>query len=341
MLEFFENLELNTVRLVRFIENQLHCGLMQRSIGSDEMIWSRGVFVLLGLDPAAVKPSFSLLQQAKHPDDRLTIDEIDSSYDAASTISRKFRIIRSDGSLRVLAQHGEVLFNAAGKREKLVSVIIDVTDQEFFREQAERIAARRDAFAIHSGLFLCRIRPDGFVTHLPGHGREYEVAEERYGGQNWRNLIHPDDSEESILLFSIAAQDKVPISREHRIKQVDGSFRWHRETRIPVFNRRQEMVELLLLSQDIEKEKNIDLLKDASKQLTGTQVRMGRAAVRWTVQELAEKAAVSPSTIRRIEEFDGVTENASEALANIRKTLCSTGMEFIFPPGGKPGVRPK
>ncbi len=35
--------------------------------------------------------------------------------------------------------------------------------------------------------------------------------------------------------------------------------------------------------------------------LTGTQVRMARAAVGWGVRELAEKAKINPNTVSRID----------------------------------------
>ncbi len=340
MLEFFAKLEMNDVRLVRFIETQLRCGLMQRSLGSGEMIWSRGMFNLLGLDPETDRPSFALLQSVKHPDDRLTIDEIEASYDAASVISRTFRVIRSDGSMRVLSQHGEILFNSEGRREKLVSAVIDVTESEHVRDQAKRMSARWDSLSRHSGLTLFLARPDGYVTQVLGGVPDREYKEARSAGLKWRDMVHPDDREETVRVFEEAGRALLPATHEHRVIQADKSYRWQRETRLPVFNTQHDFAEYVCFSQDIEKEKSIGVLKDASQPITGAQVRMGRSLARWTVQQLADAANVSPSTIRRIEDFDGVTANAIDVLESIRKTLCANSVQFIFPPAGKPGVRP-
>lgn len=76
--------------------------------------------------------------------------------------------------------------------------------------------------------------------------------------------------------------------------------------------------------------------------LTGTQVRMARAALKLGVRELAERAQVSPNTVTRVE-----SEQPSNpaTLAAIRNALEQAGVEFI-PSGpyqgeGGAGVRLK
>lgn len=69
---------------------------------------------------------------------------------------------------------------------------------------------------------------------------------------------------------------------------------------------------------------------------TGAQIRMARAALKWGVRELAEKASVSPNTVTRIEADQPA--NAS-TFAAIRSALETAGVEFIPENGGGPGVR--
>jgi transcriptional regulator with XRE-family HTH domain len=70
--------------------------------------------------------------------------------------------------------------------------------------------------------------------------------------------------------------------------------------------------------------------------ITGTQLRMARAALKWGVRDVAREAKVSPATVTRIE-ADGVA-NAS-TLAAIRAALEAAGVVFIPQNGGGPGVR--
>ncbi len=70
--------------------------------------------------------------------------------------------------------------------------------------------------------------------------------------------------------------------------------------------------------------------------LEGIQVRMGRAAVGWSVRELAHDAGVTPNTISRI-------ENGGDALAStmerLQTALEDAGVIFIDADDEGPGVR--
>ena len=71
--------------------------------------------------------------------------------------------------------------------------------------------------------------------------------------------------------------------------------------------------------------------------VTSAQVRMARAALNWTVRDLAEAASVHRNTITNVE-----TEKYGgdpETLAAIENVLKRAGVEFIDENGGGPGVR--
>ncbi len=70
--------------------------------------------------------------------------------------------------------------------------------------------------------------------------------------------------------------------------------------------------------------------------ITGAQLRMARAALKWGVRDVASAAKVSPATVTRIE--GDLPANAS-TLSAIRAALESAGVEFIAENGGGPGVR--
>ena len=71
--------------------------------------------------------------------------------------------------------------------------------------------------------------------------------------------------------------------------------------------------------------------------MTSAQVRMARAALNWTVRELAEATGLHRNTINNIEV--GRYAGDPDTLKNIEKVLNSAGVEFIDENGGGPGVR--
>jgi transcriptional regulator with XRE-family HTH domain len=76
--------------------------------------------------------------------------------------------------------------------------------------------------------------------------------------------------------------------------------------------------------------------------ITGAQVRAAKALIGWSGNDLAKKAGIGLSTIRRIEGCDGLLEAASvKTLQAIQKALELGGVEFIGSPEEGPGVRLK
>jgi transcriptional regulator with XRE-family HTH domain len=55
--------------------------------------------------------------------------------------------------------------------------------------------------------------------------------------------------------------------------------------------------------------------------ITGAQIRMARAALGWTVAELARRSGVSASSIQRAESADGVPTMQSTNLFRVQRTL--------------------
>lgn len=71
--------------------------------------------------------------------------------------------------------------------------------------------------------------------------------------------------------------------------------------------------------------------------VTGAQVRMARAALNWTVRELAEATRLHRNTVTNIETERYVGDTAS--LTMIETVLKRAGVDFIDENGGGPGVR--
>lgn len=73
--------------------------------------------------------------------------------------------------------------------------------------------------------------------------------------------------------------------------------------------------------------------------LTGAQMRMARGYLRWSVKDLAEASGVSGTTIKRMEDVDGVPNALADNLIAIQRALEAKGIEFIPENGGGAGIR--
>jgi transcriptional regulator with XRE-family HTH domain len=71
--------------------------------------------------------------------------------------------------------------------------------------------------------------------------------------------------------------------------------------------------------------------------VTSAQVRMARAALNWTVRDLADATGLHRNTVTNLEV--GRYAGDPETLSNIKRVLEKAGVEFIDENGGGPGVR--
>jgi transcriptional regulator with XRE-family HTH domain len=85
--------------------------------------------------------------------------------------------------------------------------------------------------------------------------------------------------------------------------------------------------------------------------MTGAQVRMARAFLRWSIAELARKARVGISTVQRIEAEDGVptiqggldwrASARDQTITAVYETLIREGVTFLPDDGNGVGIRVK
>ncbi|WP_336487373.1 PAS domain-containing protein [Methylobacterium nigriterrae] len=95
-------------------------------------IWSPGLFNILGLEVGSVRPDYDYMLGLVHPDDRAGLESAGEIMRSGVFSDRTFRIIRRDGTMRVLVSRGEVFHAPDGQPLGAAGVLLDVTDRERF-----------------------------------------------------------------------------------------------------------------------------------------------------------------------------------------------------------------
>lgn len=340
MLILFDGV-LGARETLRFIEEKLHAGIWSWDLATGDMQWSHGFFALLGVEPDSIKPSSTVLSQMVHPEDRPPSEAVSRTLHEGLPAEWEFRIIRPNGRIRWISTRSELLMDSEGHPVRSVGVSFDVTKRHEMLQSLDIATGQHEAliraaqgmvwFADKNGHITKLVRSDDTVAERPA-GRQSEP---------WIDLFHPDEQASVEGLWRQAALSRTPYKFEQRIRQRDSSYRWARTMIVPIFSRRGEPLELIGLSTDIENEKRYSPNSARPRQLTGAQIRAARGMLALSVKDLAAKADISPTTIRRYEQLDGPVNSAELALEAIERTLTLAGIEFIFPELGKPGIRPR
>ena len=75
--------------------------------------------------------------------------------------------------------------------------------------------------------------------------------------------------------------------------------------------------------------------------ISGLQIRAARALLKLSAAELAAKAGVSISSVKRFEQFDGLPSGNMKTISAIHDAFVRAGIEFLGTPDENPGVRLK
>jgi PAS domain S-box-containing protein len=115
-----------------------HLGVWEWDVASGEVSWSDELFRIYGVAPSEYRPSYEGYMSRVHPEDR---DDVAATIAQALVDARPFefreRIVRPDGSVRVLRSGGRVALGDDGRPARMVGVCHDVTE----RSEAEAALA--------------------------------------------------------------------------------------------------------------------------------------------------------------------------------------------------------
>jgi PAS domain S-box-containing protein len=325
-----------------FLERKSNAGTWSLDFATRKMAWSDGLYALLGLAPGSVEPSNETFVQLLHPDDRRPAGEFDRLVSEGLPLDRELRIIQPEGRLRWVSSRAEVRLDKSGNPKWVFGVLLDVTTQRELALAKEAADSRFRALVAASQAIVWTADAAGRILDVRNWRERRGEKPADLLGSSWIDVVHPDDRERTLRFWAEALTGKRDYEVEHRVRQPDDSYRWMLSRAAPIMLETGAVREWVGISFDIHERKVWPAVCGTVEAvMTGAQLRAGRGILNWSVRELSEATQVSSSTIRRLEEMDGPPPGPEEALAPLKAALEAGGVEFLFPPTGRPGVRPK
>jgi len=297
-------------------------------LAGGEQIWSPGFFRLLGLVPNATKASYDLLLSLVHPEDRHRLPapgEVRQGHVPHETI---VRVIRPNGTVRVLSLVMEARFSAEGRPIAVNGTALDVTDREQLSRMREVERRRRGALYLTEHIVAFSVGLDlrhEFPFEMAQvHGLPYEeicldpyamiVPEERAAFQDAALT-----QIERRLFFQGTAHERLANGELWHFKIItvpvldpDGVYLGRCGLKCPV---RSPIPMSLALSEGLD------------QAVTGHHLRAARALLDWSMMDLAQASGVSHSTVRRLEEDR--EHRGSRSRLQAVEALRRAGIRFI------------
>lgn len=113
-----------------------HLGGWEWQISRNCLRWSDEVYRIFGLEPETFTPSWAVLLERVLPEDRDRLRrEVEAAIQARSPIEIEYRIMRPDGSIRVILGRGHVIAEDGDHDLRLLGTIQDITEIKALDQQ--------------------------------------------------------------------------------------------------------------------------------------------------------------------------------------------------------------
>lgn len=314
-------------------------GTLSWNLANGEMQWSPGVYAIAGVG-RDVPPSRALVDGLTHPEDRIDDTDLLRAVRSGLYDYRLFRILRPNGELRWVSVRGYVVHDRHGEPEFMRALVVDETLAERQR-QPMRVAERRlGAIGRHPALSILVADAAGALTDAPDWERLTGQDQRRARGAGWLAAVPAGERADVGRRWRDAVASATPFAADHHLLGPDGRARPVATRAMPVLDaggQVREWIGVCMALPDPAAEAAEDVPPRA---LTGAHVRAARAYLGWSAADLAGRARVSLSTVRRIEESASGPAVRPALIKAVRDALAEAGIEFRPMPDGAVAICP-
>ena len=215
-----------------------HLGSWEYLAERQETLWSEEQLRIYGLNPAEPSPDYQvMLRHLIHPDDAARLDEtFRQCLQDRAVFELEHRLVRPDGSVRVVQELARPYFDDHGRLAKYVGATLDITERKETEAMLQLSEARyRFALEVTSQIGWST-PPDGIVEDMPMWRQYTGQSLEEVVGWKWLDAVHPDDRASAYNAWSNAAAQKISYLTEYRIRRADGVYRNFMVRGIPLLN---------------------------------------------------------------------------------------------------------
>gem|GEM_PF-1040600 len=186
---------------------------------SRELWWSDQTYRLFQMDPDSSEPTYQAFIELVHADDRVAVAAaIDGALSDNKPYSIDYRILRRDGTERVVHERGEVTANESGEPVRMAGTIHDITERKSAEDDIRHHAEFQALLAGQSANLL-QSQPDDINDQLRSC---IEAVAARYE-LDAVSIWWPVSGERSMEVVHRWARNN---SHAHSIKYTEASLPW-------------------------------------------------------------------------------------------------------------------
>ena len=194
----------------------------------------------------------------------------------------------------------EPLVDDEGRPDGVMAVGTDVTETVLAKQRAEAGEARFRLLADSMPQFVWTGNVEGELNYFNKSIGEYSgVPVTELHSEGWLSIVHPDDREENIRLWTEAITTGTDFLFEHRFRRKDGGYRWQLSRGKPLRDKEGKIHLWVGTSTDIQDIKEQDQEKNFLIGMAGHEMRNPLSTLRSCVDLLNFEMAESMDVEQR------------------------------------------
>lgn len=187
-----------------------------------------------------------------------------------------------------------------------------------------------------------RVGADGYVVDVPEWTGLTGQSAEEAAGDGWIHAVHPEDRGRAQEAWRTAVAHNAPYNTDYRLRCADGIYRWFNARAMAILDhdgQTQEWVGVLLAIAGSHRfgqaaASQVGLSANAFTDISPSSLRAARGCLNWTAETLAERAGLSRSTVRRLENDDPIGGARAGSIRKVLGVLASEKIAFVGERGG-------
>lgn len=291
-----------------------------------KVVWSEGIWRMLGLEPGAIEPSMEAWNARIHPDDReRACGRSDEVLARGEVYEEELRIVQPDGRCIWIVSLGRVIRDAEGRAVRFLGINLDITRRKEAEQRLVESEARYRFIMEALPQVIWMAGADGSVLECNRHWRELTglTDAEVRSGAGVEESIHPEDLERIRAEWPAHLARGEEYQFEYRIRRAaDDAYRWHFGRAMPIRDADGNVERWLGTAFDIQQ------LKDAAET-----VHRSEELYRAFIEQAGEGFWLTDPNGRCLE----VNRAACELLGYAREELLGFVVRELFHPEDQQG----
>ncbi|WP_244307420.1 PAS domain-containing sensor histidine kinase [Flavobacterium fluviatile] len=218
--------EQNEQRLNIIVEAS-ELGIWELNAKTKELTYSQRYLEIVGGYKEYLELSHEQLLKHVHKDDLHIREKAIRQAITSGVLYYEARVIWTDKSVHWVEAKGKVFYDKEGKPERLIGTARDITELKRHQQELEESEQK---FRLLAGAMPQHI----WTSDTEGNLNYYNQSVYAYSGltpeqirdHGWLQIVHPDDREENIKVWTDAITTGKDFLFEHRFRRYDGEYRW-------------------------------------------------------------------------------------------------------------------